>query len=319
MIQLVAERFALLFTDTPAFMALVEKGLAFMHVEHAPEKLALVAQNFFSEELFQAMVCGGSSYKTGPINFLWQRLEVHRLAVRSLGHSPRAFVSHVLDTPMLWEHLRGKTFPNLFAPPAGLADRYAGAIVAIDVEKKGSSYRGSGFIAQASHDTMPWIVTCRHNIDAAEGIVLTGITTAGGQALTAHPPIISDEHDLAILRPRDDPVEPIFQLSDSVTMFDEVFTLGFPNLPGAFPVLTGHRGEVNAVTDLYLEKSPVILMSNLVAPGSSGCPVLLADGRCIGITTKWLEGETSDGEKSRFSAALPAGPIRALLTARRLP
>ena len=102
-------------------------------------------------------------------------------------------------------------------------------------------------------------------------------------------------------------------------MFDEVYTLGYPNVPGAMPVLMGHRGEVNAVADLYLQKSPAIIISNLVAPGSSGCPVITADGRCVGMTISWLEGEADGGARTRFSAALPAASILEAMMASRLP
>ena len=83
------------------------------------------------------------------------------------------------------------------------------------------------------------------------------------------------------------------------------------------PVLTGHRGEVNAIADLYVQRSPAIIISNLVAPGSSGGPVLTVDGRCVGMTIRWLEGEMEDGEKTRFSAALPALAILEEMTRKR--
>ena len=309
MIRLAEQRFRLMFDDTQAYRMLIERGLNFSNRANASEKLKLTASNFFSLELFQALICGGESYRTGPINFIWDRLVASRIVISAFGHMPGAFVDHALDLPVLFEHLRGETFLNLFAPPSALAHRYGDAILAIDVERNGTPYRGSGFIAQSSHDAFPKIVTCRHNIDPADGIVIQSVTTASGRTLKTGEPILCDRYDLCILPLADEEQSPVFRFKKTIEMFDEVFTLGYPSLPGAMPVLTGHRGEVNAIADLYVQRSPAIIISNLVAPGSSGGPVLTADGQCAGMTIRWLEGEMEDGEKTRFSAALPASAI----------
>ena len=95
---------------------------------------------------------------------------------------------------------------------------------------------------------------------------------------------------------------------DRAEVFDDVYTLGFPKVPGSQSILLGHRGEVNAITDHYLQRCRLLVISNLVSPGSSGGPVLDRYGRCVGMTVDWLEGEWA-GEKARFSAALPAREI----------
>ncbi len=316
MIRLAEQRLRLMFNEPSEYHSLIAKGLSFRHRPNSTEKLKLSEPGYFSLELFEALICGGESYKTGPLNFIWQRLVAARIVLPAFGHMPGAFVDHAIDTPTLLEHLRGDTFQNLFAPPAALADRYSGALLAIDVLKDGELYRGSGFIAQTIHEGTPFVVTCRHNLDPAAGIEMQTITTASGQTVVTGEPIFSDRYDLCLLPLVDSVPAPTFRFSSSVAMFDEVYTLGYPNLPGALPVLMGHRGEVNAVADLYLQKSPAIIISNLVAPGSSGCPVLLCDGRCVGMTISWLEGEGDGGAKTRFSAALPAEKILEFATHR---
>jgi S1-C subfamily serine protease len=105
------------------------------------------------------------------------------------------------------------------------------------------------------------------------------------------------------------PAGPILSLRDDLEVFDEVYTLGFPHVPCAISHAVGHRGEVNGFANLFLGGSDIILISNLVSPGNSGGPVLDRDGFCVGMSIKWLEGEW-DGEKARFSAALPAALLQ---------
>ena len=70
---------------------------------------------------------------------------------------------------------------------------------------------------------------------------------------------------------------------------------------------------MNGRANLYVEKCPALIISNLVSPGNSGGPVLTRDGHCVGMTINWLEGEHLEGgkiERMRFAAALPAQLLR---------
>ena len=42
---------------------------------------------------------------------------------------------------------------------------------------------------------------------------------------------------------------------------------------------TGKAGRMVDFAELYLQKCPAVIISSLVAPCSSGCPVLTRDGR----------------------------------------
>ena len=306
-VPIVERRFSLLFSDTPAALELVRAGLKFKGAKDIEGPLGLFSKmNMFSEELLEAMVSGGESYKPAAVAFIWERLVAARLVRRSLGSSWHAVVDHQLDLIRILGHLRDDTFRNLFSAPGELAGRYASALLAVDVRKAdGAEARGSGFLIE--QDERPWLVTCRHNVDPADEVVDVRISDVKGAPVAIEAPILSPDHDIALYRVAG-PVGPAFRFTTDVAMFDEVFTLGYPSIPGAQSLVVGHRGEVNGLADLYLQRTPALLISNLVAPGSSGCPVLLGDGHCVGMTMRWLEGQY-DNERLRYSAALPASVI----------
>jgi len=218
---------------------------------------------------------------------------------------------HQIDTRRLLDHLRDGTFCNLFHPPSALVTHYAPSVVAIDVATaSGGCSRGSGFVVSIDDSGKCWLVTCRHNVDPNEGITVTAITSAAGRALEVGDPYLSEACDVAIYPLVGDFNSTPIVLHDAGEVFDDVYTLGFPRVPGAQPLMLGHRGEINGRAHLYLRKCEAIIISNLVSPGSSGCPVLDKNGRCLGMTIRWLEGEWG-GEKARFSAALPASTLLA--------
>lgn len=302
--------FGLLFSDKNAFKALILRGLKFRSVRMPTEKIVLLEHGYFSKEMFEALISGGDSYVSNPISFLWERLVHHGIVSDISGALEGALAGFLLNQRLLQEHLKFDTFLNLFAPPASLASRYASSIVAIDVDKDGSSCRGSGFIIQPTIGETQWIVTCRHNVDPVIGIKILCQTTADGRDINCGPALLSNDLDLAFIPILEAIPGPFFPLMGAVEMFDEVYTFGFPSVPGAQPTLVGHRGEVNGFAEHYLLKCSVILISNLVSPGSSGCPVTLADGRCAGMTISWLEGKTLDGPDVRFSAAISSDAIQ---------
>lgn len=309
---MVEERFRLFFERPDKFRETVAAGLKYMNAQHAEEKLALLNSNMFSEELLQAMVCGGRSYKMGPISFIWRRLAERDLVVRATGHLPGALADHNIVIPLLLEHLNSGTLPNIFAPPSALLHRYRNAIIAVDVRTaSGALSRGSGFVAVPAAGAEPLLYTCRHNVDPDCDIELLSLTGADGGTVEFDAPRCHPTEDIAVIPLRGAaPDEPLFRFRDETNVFDEVYTLGFPLVPCAQAGVVGHRGEVNGFATLYLGGSEVLLISNLVSPGNSGGPVVDCDGFVVGMSIKWLEGEW-DGERARFSAALPASLVRA--------
>jgi S1-C subfamily serine protease len=306
--------FNLRFDDRAAFNERLRAGLGFSGKDvEAENKLALTKHmGLFSLELFQAMMCGGEQFKPMFVSILWDRLldaGVIMKAIAAMKGTP--FVDHQINEALLMGHLRDGTFVNLFASPARLPERYSHAVAAVDVLKSEDQSRGTGFVV--AHGSRQYFVTCKHNVDPADGITLEAVTSAAGEPLRLGEMVLSEQFDIAVAPLREVVSGPCFALSDVVEIFDEVFTLGYPKVPRAESILLGHRGEVNGLANLYRERCPALLISNLVSPGSSGGPVLTRDGHCVGMTINWLEGEFGEKEKlatMRFSAALPADLLR---------
>ena len=312
--------FDLSFADPTAFEARLRAGLRFHGPDQYEENKIKLTKHLglFSLELFQAMICGGESFKPMLVSILWDRLLDAGIIVKSMPVVKGIpFADHQIIQPILLWHLKDGTFINLFTPPARLPDRYAHAVASIDVLKDGNQSRGTGFVVV--HDRRQYFVTCKHNVDPADGISVEAVVSAADEAVQLSEVILSDRYDIAVARLKREVSGPCFALSDIIEVFDEVFTLGYPYVPRAEAMLVGHRGEMNGRASLYVEKCPALIISNLVSPGSSGGPVLTRDGHCVGMTINWLEGEwgrnnQSDEkeklEKMRFSAALPADLIR---------
>jgi Trypsin-like peptidase domain len=311
--RLAEECFALRFNDTEAFEARLRAGLKFSSAEHAENKVGLTKHAaLFSLELFQAMMSGGQSFKPLLVSIMWDRLLDAGIVMKSLPVVKGIpLADHQINQGLLLWHLRDSTFANLFASPARLPERYAHAVAAVDVTAKGKPSRGTGFVVQ--HEGRQYFVTCRHNVDPADGIELEAVISDAGDPLQLGEMLLSDRYDIAVAKVTRDVVAPCFVFSDILEVFDEVFTLGYPMVPRAESLLLGHRGEMNGRANLYMDKCPALLISNLVSPGSSGGPVLTRDGRCVGMTIRWLEGKWGEEEKletMRFSAALPAELLR---------
>ena len=306
-VPVAAMRFALLYSDTPRAMNIIRAGLNFRRADHIEAKLGLLeSANLFSLELFEALISGGEGYKPGVVIHVWRSLIEAEVVRPAFGHMPGAHADHHLHYGMLLRHLRDDTFVNLFNPPAALIERYASAIVAIDVvTANGAQSRGSGFVT--SHSGARFLITCRHNVDPAK-VTNIACSTADGATLSVEEIWLSPSEDLAIARLVSKFDAPAFSLSADVGIFDDVYTMGFPLVPRAEALVVGHRGEVNGLADLYMERTSVLLISNLVSPGSSGCPVVKKDGRCVGMTSDWLEGKYGE-QIARFSAAVPASLI----------
>jgi hypothetical protein len=311
--HIVEQRLALLGRDIPELKRVLELGARFTQLEGADNKIQLVEQMFFSEELLRAMISGGEPYSPEPGHYIWQRL-VDADLVRRVFITKSAFCDHQINFPLLLRYIGSRTFQNIFFPPSNLVPRYSEAIVAIDVElADGSQSRGTGFIA-ANDAGEPIIITCRHNVDPGTGICVRGISTVSGRSLdvTQHP-MVSDSADLAALPLVGEAEEPLFRFADAAAIFDQVYTIGFPYIPRAEAAVVGHGGEINGFTELYASKTPALLISNPVSPGSSGCPVLDKAGFCVGMIFEWIEAEYGD-QRARFAAALPAAVIAAFIS-----
>ena len=295
-------------TDQAAFAKRVEAGFKFLgQTQNLEQRLTLLKNGWISQAVFIAMVCGGESFSSGPLQFMWQRLIDEDVFVDMMsGVAPGAYVSHQIASERLVQLLAAEALPNIFRSPSALAETYSASILAVDVVKSGQEFRGSGFILNARGQH--FVVTCKHNVDPGDDIESVKISDTQGRSIeiggfTLHPSL-----DVAWSPLPSRHTGPTFCPGPASEMFDEVFTLGYPMIPGGLATLVGHRGEVNGYVDLYLAKTGAILVSNLVSPGNSGCPVIRKDGLCVGMTIRWAEGEYG-ADKARFSCALPIADI----------
>ncbi len=317
-------RLWLLFHDREKLEIIIREGLVRGAASDIDRKLEFWKNDFLSYDLFCAIIFDeavGGELKT--TNFVWKRLIDAGVFVRVFQDDWNMFFQFQTQLEKLYEYLSSDTFVNIFNPASSLYGRYKNAIVSIDVKKHGDLHRGSGFVARMESNRRFWIVTCKHNIDENAGIRIFEIRDAAGLILKIGKPVFSEKFDVAFIPIFEPIASPVFYLKNKIEIFDDVYTLGFPRVPQADAPMLGHRGEVNGFVKLYTQNCDAIVISNLVSPGSSGCPVLNADGRCVGMTINWLEGEwtndqqnapitgsnVSKSERARFSAALSSQDI----------
>lgn len=299
-------------SDPTEFEKLSVAGSKFTSLKNAENRLSLLRSGYISREMFNAILSGGESFSSGPAAYIWKRLVDAQIFLDTDLAMPGAFVTHTIIKPLLQVHFDADTFRNLLAPPSELPSRYADAIVSIDTTTtKGDIARGTGFVLAMGQASV--VVTCAHNIEGENISRVSRVRTCSGLDLPFNEPTIAPELDIAFWRAPDfSPPGSLFRLaSEDPSVFDEVFTLGYPLVPRAQDApLLSHRGEVNGTAALYSPRTSVLVISNSISPGSSGCPVIRSDGFVVGMAAKWLEAEYGS-ERARYSAAIPCSVIQA--------
>lgn len=308
------------FLNNEQFIEDVKAHLGYLGIDDAEGRaLALNKHGFIDEVVFDAIFISANGYGGlfKPKDF-WDKLIQAGIIVKYFKQDFFMFGHYYVDQIILTNHLNERTFINIFFGPSFFYNRYSNSIVSIDVkDKNGDDFRGSGFFTGKIYDNINiaqiyFIITCRHNVENKNSLT---IATASGICANVIEIVLSDRIDLAIVSASICLPDYPIALETNVDVFDETYTIGFPRVPRAHSTLLGHRGEVNALANRYAEGDRVLVISNLVSPGSSGCPVLDRGGRCVGMTINWLEERYLDdqgGESTaRFSAAIPSTEIKA--------
>jgi S1-C subfamily serine protease len=144
---------------------------------------------------------------------------------------------------------------------------------------------GTGFFVHIDG----WIVTCDHVISGAD---LIKVLISTGETLPAVTVEQDPEHDLALLHVSGAApgVVPI-SANESITLGEEIYTLGFPvpNLQGFNPKLTS--GIVSSLTGL-MDDPYVVQISAPIQPGNSGGPVISCKGPLIGVASSSVKPKT---------------------------
>lgn len=218
-----------------------------------------------------------------------------------------------------WHHQRIHAFKslnildNVLFGVGYIAIKYRASVPAIIVSKGEDEYTGSGFVAAVDQNSKRHVVvTAKHNVDSADCISFKGFSGLGSENLHIKPGndwVLHPTLDLALVNVEStEPISPIFMMGDP-SLLKRTITLGYPKIGTTdAPYLLAHGGELNAIVNTYYGETRLII-SNAVAPGNSGGPVLDHAGLCLGIVVNSLE-TTHEGGVEKANSAIPATCIR---------
>lgn len=192
-----------------------------------------------------------------------------------------------------------------------LAGKYAHSVPPLFATKKGDQFTGTGFLTSSCSDTTRLaIITAKHNVDPSDGVDSVEVSSDGnfGYKPLESNWILHPTLDIAYMPVScSKPVNPIF-LIGGAGVLARIVTLGYPRISMSDgPYLLAHGGELNAIISTC-HKEQRLIISNLVAPGNSGGPVLDEAGLCIGMVVNSMEVQ-HEGGISASSSAIPADAI----------
>jgi S1-C subfamily serine protease len=199
-------------------------------------------------------------------------------------------------------------FDNILLGPSYVARKYRGSVPAVYVRRGEDEYTGTGFLATNSGDGRKCvIVTAKHNVDPEDGITFIGLSKPEGSIFNPINSkwILHPKLDLALLQVEcDDTTAPIFPIGNP-SVLTRTITLGYPGIATTdSSYLLAHGGELNAIVNTYHGEDRLII-SNVVAPGNSGGPVLDEAGLCLGVVVNSLETR-HEGGIEKANSAIPA-------------
>lgn len=161
----------------------------------------------------------------------------------------------------------------------GLLTHLAPVIYAFTAPPSGVTATGSGFFVSADG----YFLTNYHVIRGAKKVQILS-----GDFLLETKMIRTDAtNDIALLKAEGNFGFLPLGRSDSASLGQDVFTIGFPNpaIQGFAPKLT--RGDISATTGMH-DDPRLLQISVPVQPGNSGSPVIDESGRVIGIISSSL-------------------------------
>lgn len=200
---------------------------------------------------------------------------------------------------------------NVLLGPTYVAQKYRQSVPPVFVMKGEDNYTGTGFLVTNRGDGQKFvIVTAKHNVDPADGITFVGFGAAEDVTYThlADSWVLHPTLDIALMPVAcSEAAVPIYPVG-TATALSRTITLGYPRIATTDAhYLLAHGGEVNAVVSNYYGEQ-LLIISNVVAPGNSGGPVLDEAGLCVGMVVKAFE-TSHEGGVSVANAAIPSGPI----------
>lgn len=300
-----------------SYRDLVNKELK-IYPNFETRKALLEQGHFDSQDFLQLLFAtgGGTGTKVHMIMPLLNRLIEWGLVFNHAVSGGNARVNYQWNTPRISLFIALHIADNVLLGPAYVARKYRPSVPAVFIEKGGDKFTGTGFVATNWGNAKKYVlVTAKHNVDPADGLAFLGFSEPEGAKYTAlaadwilHPTL-----DLAVM-PVDcnRPPAPIFPMG-SPAVLSRTITLGYPRIATAdAPYMLAHGGELNAVVKTYFGEERVII-SNVVAPGNSGGPVLDEAGLCLGIVVNAFETQ-HEGGIEKANSAIPAKQILDFIT-----
>ncbi len=287
------------------------------HLSTSPQyqerKILLETGHFSGTDLLQLIdACGGG--KGTSLHVLTPLVSqlVDWMLVSDSGVAlPNALVRYRWNKKKIATFIALKILDNVLLGPSYVAQKYRQSVPAIFVKKGQDEFTGTGFLASnKANATKHAIVTAKHNVDPTEGITFSGFGSPDGASYhaLAQDWILHPSVDLAAM-----PVEcskgpiPIYPVGEA-RVLARTITLGYPRIATAADTyVLAHGGELNAVVTAF-DKQDYLIISNVVAPGNSGGPVLDESGICVGMVVRSFETK-HEGGVSSANAALPATAI----------
>jgi S1-C subfamily serine protease len=242
---------------------------------------------------------------------LLRRLIEWGLVVDHSMFGSHAFVSHCWNRARISLFVNLQIVDNVILGPSYVARKYRGSLPAVYVRKGGNEHTGTGFLATDKFDgEKSVIVTAKHNVDPGEDITFVGLSEPEGNIFKPANSnwILHPDLDLALLEVECDGVAPPIFPIGSPSVLTRTITLGYPGIATTdSSYLLAHGGELNAIVNTYYGEDRLII-SNVVAPGNSGGPVLDEAGLCLGIVVNSFETQ-HEGGTEKASSAIPAKHI----------
>lgn len=246
------------------------------------------------------------------IGSLLDRL-IEWMLVRDVGILvPNGLIRYDWNKPRIALFNSLRILDNVLLGPTYVAEKYRQSVPAVFVQKDGCDYTGTGFLVTNRADAKQFVIaTAKHNVDPAEGITFVGLSSPEGVSYTplARDWTLHPELDMALM-PVNSSHEaiPIYPVGEA-RVLSRTITLGYPRIATTDrPYLLAHGGELNAIVSNYYGE-PRLIISNVVAPGNSGGPVLDEAGLCVGMVVASFETEHDSGVKSTANTAIPSRAI----------
>ncbi|TSD86030.1 trypsin-like peptidase domain-containing protein [Mycobacterium sp. KBS0706] len=258
------------------------------------------------------MACGDTSKGTAIniVTTIFRRLVEWGLIFDNSFTGEHSFVKYQWNKNRIAGFCALRILDNVLFGPSYVAQKYRRSVPAVFVEKCGDYRTGTGFVTAEPNCAKSVIITAKHNVDPADGITFLNFSEPSGMKYgpLAENWILHPELDLALLPVEcSEPPIPIFLIGEPIVL-SRTITLGYPTIATTNgPYILAHGGEVNALVKNYYGGEYVII-SNIVAPGNSGGPVLDEAGLCIGLVVNAFESQ-HEGGVSKSNAAIPSAQI----------